>query len=836
MQFLKGQTLRERIETSGPMPISELLATAIQIATGMEAAHEQGIVHRDIKPANIFLTDRGLAKLLDFGVAKGIGPSEDVARNGKEIPFVESSTLTRTGATVGTAAYMSPEQIRREPLDPRTDLFSFGAVLYEMATGRRAFEGVTPEQVYDTILNHTPVAAGHFNPQIPARLEEIINRTLEKDREKRYDSASGIRADLQALEDCIESHTSTVVELGLRNSTKSEARTVQTGKRARRKREWLWAGPAAVLGFILGGVVLWRTTITPGGSLKITPFSAFPGQKTEPAFSPDGKRVAFVWNGEAQDNYDIYVKAVDGGTPMRLTTHSAPDFDPAWSPDGRFIAFRRVFETVNDILVIPALGGAERKLTQTGLPRISGSFAMDARPGLSWSSNGRFLVTTDADSPEQTDKIISISAETGKKHDLTSPGTVVADSIPVISPNSQSVAFVRFPHTADNANNIYIQPVNADGMPLGRPRRITRDLRAVSGLDWLPSGRHLVFSSTGEDRGGSATYITGGLWRIRVSGGTPEPLSAVGAPMLSFSVAPKGERLAYTRDPQRDHNIYELSLSRKNHGSNGPHLFISSTESDYSPRFSPDGTQIALVSARSGPLEIWICRSDGSSCAPLTSFGGSEVGSPAWSPDGRQLAFDTLRDGQWNIYVADVEKRTTRRLTSESSADARPSWSKDGQWIYFASDRGGDWQVWKAPSKGGLAVQVTRKGGFEAVESLDGKYLYYAKRRHNGLWRMPVHGEGEKQILERGEEGQWCLTAAGIYLLSRDSKLGFVIQFSKFGARELSQIVTLPLGGAGLYNPLMPSLTVSSDGQRALYVQMDHSEADIIMVENFRGE
>lgn len=595
---------------------------------------------------------------------------------------------------------------------------------------------------------------------------------------------------------------------------------------------WLWAG--VVVALISVSVAWWRFHRSTAG-LKISPFTAFTGQKAQPAFSPDGRQLAFVWNGENQDNYDIYVKWVDTGSPVRLTTNPAVDLDPAWSPDGRWIAFRRILKTTTEIMIIPALGGAERKLTQTGPRYFGSSLILGNKTGLSWSPDGKFLVAVDRDSLEGSARIISVSATTGEKRDVTAPGIQYNDIFPVISSDGRSVAFVRYRKPGDRNINIYLQSLGPGGTPMGEPKRLTRDLRGVSGLDWTPSGRSLVFSGPGEYRGLSDTYTTGGLWRIPVTGGTPEPLSAVGEPMMSLAVSRKGDRLAYTRDPRPDHNIYEIGLIDSKSGNNMPRLFLSSTENDYSPQFSPDGKKIALVSARSGPLEIWACMSDGSNCSPVTSFGGPEVGSPKWSPDSRKIALDTIKNGQWDIYTVDLDGGPPLRLTNESSNAARPSWSSDGQWIYFASDRSGRWQVWKAPSKGGAAVQVTRNGGFEADETSDGEFIFYVKRDRRGIWRVPARGGQELQALEEGAEGQWCLTEKGIYLLRREPVRGFQIQLFSFATGGVSGIIALPPSAAGLvYNPYIPALTISPDYRRALFTQIDHSETDIIMVENFR--
>jgi Tol biopolymer transport system component len=329
-----------------------------------------------------------------------------------------------------------------------------------------------------------------------------------------------------------------------------------------------------------------------------------------------------------------------------------------------------------------------------------------------------------------------------------------------------------------------------------------------------------------------------GVWRISVSGGKPEAVAALGQSVHLLTVAPKGDRLAYVRMPQSDHNIYEINLAGSVGRNDFPRTVISSTEEDYSPQFSPDGKRIALVSARSGSLEIWVCTSDGANCSPVTAFGGPEVGSPKWSPDSRQIAFDSIKYGKSDIFIADLERGTTRRLTYGSSYEVRPGWSVDGQWIYFASLRTGEWQVWKTPLKGGSAVQITKKGGFEAEEGPDGQFVYYAKRDFKGIWRVSARGDDETQLLDKGAEGQWFLARKGIYLLERESVRGYMLRYIElysFATRGITRVADLPVTAAGVaHNRFIPALTVSPDGQRALFSQMDHAESEIMMVENFR--
>jgi Tol biopolymer transport system component len=264
---------------------------------------------------------------------------------------------------------------------------------------------------------------------------------------------------------------------------------------------------------------------------------------------------------------------------------------------------------------------------------------------------------------------------------------------------------------------------------------------------------------------------------------------------------------------------------------------IVSTFQDHSPRYSPDGKRIVFRSTRSGSPEIWVCESDGSNLSKLTSFGGSNAGSPSWSPDGRQIAFDGSIEGSYDIYVINASGGKPRRLTADSSVDARPSWSRDGQWVYFGSNRSGTWQVWKSPSAGGPAAPVTQQGGYEAFESADGKFLYYTKSldlnpslKPSGIWRMPVTGGAEIRILDQVRQGYWAVLEQGLYFLNPTASPHTTIEFFSFATARRTQLAVIEkelFWGA-------PGFAVSPDGRWMLLSMSDQSESDIMLMENFR--
>jgi Tol biopolymer transport system component len=312
----------------------------------------------------------------------------------------------------------------------------------------------------------------------------------------------------------------------------------------------------------------------------------------------------------------------------------------------------------------------------------------------------------------------------------------------------------------------------------------------------------------------------------------PERLAVGGENAANPTISRRGNRLAYEQRLQ-DANIWQIEVPTSTHPSRSPAKLIASTRHEAGPQFSPDGSRIAFHSDRTGSFEIWVCDFAGSNLVQLTSFGGPIVGTPRWSPDDRRIAFDVGARGQSDIYVADVDRGSPRRVTGEGSSWV-PSWSKDGRWIYFASNRSGRSEVWKVPAAGGRAVQVTKRGGFAAFESNDGKFVYYSKGIDiDGLWRVAVNGSEEAPVLafpKAGFWGYWALVDKGIYFVNTDARPQPALEFLSFVGPPVVHVAGLD-GKAVAFEP---GLAVSPDGRRILYTQEDQRSSDFMLVDNFR--
>ena len=566
------------------------------------------------------------------------------------------------------------------------------------------------------------------------------------------------------------------------------------------------------------------TVQAPSDTWRSTAVTSYPGSERFPSLSPDGQRVVFAWHRNASDNYDLYVQQVRSGTPVQLTTHPHHDWSPAWSPDGGSIAFIRFSPgSKAELLVMPSLPGLERRLTTIApLPGRGPIYGGQ----LAWSPDGAWIATSDNEGENDAIGLFVVSPATGEKRRLTRPGSGQRDTAPAFAPDGRSLAFVRV--ISFGIAEIYHLPLSRDFHPAGDATPLTASRRLSTSPTWTAAANEVLFSS-GE------MFTDRRLYRTPVvtppDFGRIQRVAAEAPDATVFTTNRDTTGILYARE-LFDPNIWVLDRQRD--GSVATRVFAPSTWIDLNPQFSRDGMRVAFETSRTGNLEIWTAREDGSQAVQLTSMRGPPTGSPSWSPDGRWIAFNSGAGGRSHVYIIHTDGGAPRRLTADEENESLPSWSSDGRWIYFGSDKGPARQIWKVrvaeqgSAPRGSAIQVTRHGGILAVESHDGKTLYLSRAGRAGisLWQMELATGEEREILPSlNDPVAFAVAPEGIFFVPRTNLTGAgSIQFFGFKDRSTKTV-------ARVSKPIMVGMSAHPSGRLVLYSQVDREETDLILAE-----
>ena len=640
MELLEGNTLKHLI-TGKALPIEQVLELGIQIADALDAAHAKGIVHRDIKPANIFVTGRDQAKVLDFGLAKlTSNPEVEAVSTGPTMTF--ETQLTSPGSAIGTVAYMSPEQVRGKPLDARTDLFSFGVVLYEMSTGVLPFRGETSGVIFEAILNQTPVAPVRLNPAVPPRLEEVISKTLEKDRNVRCQSAAELRADLKRLRRDTESGKFT-----------TQVATAQRAATSPRKRLLAIAALAAiVVTGLAAGWFRWRAgpAKSPKGAPTLQRLTTNPSENaiSASAISPDGKYLAYA------DKSGIYLRLVATGEIHQLLAKVHDVTSLGWFPDSSqlFASWATPPESKLGLWTLSILGGAPRKLRDEGwAPTVS--------------PDGSQIVFLKSPAFGDTGLEIWLMASNGgEEKKLVSASRADVLASPVWSPDGHSIAYVK----QENETYASVGSIELFNLEQGKEKAVLKDSHLDLGLRWLPDGRllYVMFESPPNQNNSNifAAMLNSATGTFE---GTVERITSGEGMIGQPSITADGKRLAFNRvNSQLD--VYVSELSAKAAKASTPWRLTLDDADDLPFDWTPDSKAVIFISNRTGKRNIYRQRIDETSAEVLVS-GPDGKGLCRLSPDGTQILYVTTSTSEKDAAMPDdsgrlagVHARTAPRL------------------------------------------------------------------------------------------------------------------------------------------------------------------------------
>lgn len=649
MEYVEGQTLSALREK---LSLRELLSIVAQVAEALSAAHQSGIVHRDVKPENVMVRADGYAKVLDFGLVKLTEVATGEAHSDK--------AKTQLGVAMGTLAYMSPEQAAGEPIDHRTDIWSLGVVLYELATGRRPFSGDTRQATVHAILSSEPALATAVDGSLPTELNSIFDKALEKDRELRYQTASDFRADIRRLLRMIDS-----------SATASSGRTITTKMPVFFRRRWFWPVVVIVvlvcaaipLGFYLTRA---KTTAPDWSRAMHLQLTNQPGTEFFPTFTPDGK--SFVYASSQNGNMDLFEQRIGGKNATLLTPNTPSDeSQPVFSPNGERIAFRSNREPAGVYVMEPK--GENARLV------------MESCHNPSWSNDGKEIVCSTVGTgipatrnPKPSSLWIA-SVETGAKRLLCENDAMQ----PSWSPSGARIAFWFMPPSVGRSD---IATISSSG---GEIEIITRDASTNWNPVWSPDGKFLYFAS---DRSGSM-----GFWRVPIDEetgkvqGEPEAVLTPSPYNRHLSLSRDGRRLIYVQSDQQS-NIKGVKFDAGREKTIGDPFWITRGDQQLvRPELSPDGTQFVMRVVRGTQDDIALVHHDGTNWCDLTNDKFFDR-YPRWSSDGKKIAFTSDRTGQYEIWTMNADGSNLRQLSFNSPGDASfPLWSPDGTRIFFQRNR-----------------------------------------------------------------------------------------------------------------------------------------------------
>jgi len=813
MELLEGESVREKL-AEGPLSLRKAVDYAVQVTRGLAAAHEKGIVHRDLKPDNLFVTREGRVAILDFGLVRDISPhpSADDTRS----PTL--SPPTEPGQVVGTVGYMSPEQVRGEPVDARSDLFSLGLVLYEMLSGRRAFQRDTAAETMTAILREEPPplqpGSGSTAAPVPVGVERIVTRSLEKSRDERFQSARDLGFALDA----------TVAG----GATTSSA--VETVPRATVPL-WRRALPLLCLGAgIAAGALLGRALATPpaGEPARVRPLT-FSGSDLQPTASPDGRIVAFTSSRDGVPR--IWIKQLHGGGEAPLT--EGPDARPRFSPDGSSVLFVRDESGRQSLYRIGLVGGAPRRV------------ADDVRAA-DWFPDGErvAVLRSPYDSENLSFSLGVRELESGQERTLLESEGQSLYNLRV-SPDGRRVAVIQGSIIGNSQYQLLLIDVES-----ARAHTVTPPSFTLGCLSWTRDGDRLVLARAGSVTG-DAAGVPGRVFTIEAASGAERslfwksglfPLTGVGRRFGTCDVLSPGT-LVFD-EVQSRMNLREVGAGEP---STEPRILTAGSSSDRQPAYSPDGARIIFSSNRSGNLDLWAIERTTGALVQLTDDPAQDW-DPGFTPDGRQVIWSSDRSGSLEVWIANTDGTGARQLTHDGATAENPTATPDGEWIVYASGHPDHVGLWKVRDDGSDGTRLVPGTHLVPEVSPDGRHVLFIAnmgptRRQVRVARIDT-GEVEPFAIDvewsTGASSQvlwgrsrWHPDGQGIYFVGLDERGRSGVFLQDFVPGRDTSASRRPVAGFSSQY-MTESLGVSPDG-RSLTISTLHQTGGLALAEGVAG-
>ncbi|HEY0159146.1 MAG TPA: protein kinase [Thermoanaerobaculia bacterium] len=792
MELLEGETLRDRLQ-AGRLGVRKALAWGAQIASGLAAAHQKGVVHRDLKPENVFITGGHLLKILDFGLAVTTDTHDSAT----------TAMRTEPGMVMGTAHYMSPEQVRGEPLDVRSDIFSFGIVLFEMLTGRVPFHARSSVETMNAILTDDPPDIGTLVPSIPDTVEALVRRCLEKDPSQRFSSAGDLAF---ALDSAARSVTSSTPSPAKRRSSAAVPRPSRTR--------------ALVLGAILltviGAAVLSRRSFEPQQAQppRMHPLT-YSGRDSDPAVSPDGRLIAFVSTRDGRRR--IWLKQLADGTEAAVTA-GPEDYAPRFSPDSAVLLFSRNERGTRALYRVGVVGGEPRRL-------IDNAFDGD------WSPDGKQLAfIRHRAEPRRFSTICLAPVDGGDVREITATDTEDLSS-PRWSPGGNAIAVTRTTRGTNAGSVLVVDLVSGDKKVLSRPEAHGM----LSGTAWVNGGRALIYAeldalgSTGLPRpsGSSAIVlheVDSGEARVLLR----NPHSAADR----IDVAGDG-RIVFSEDLTRQ-SLQEVTLD----GSRPPRWLSRGMSIDRQPSYARGGASVFFASDRGNNVDVWELALDSGSVRRVTDHSGVD-----WDPypAGDALFWSSNRGGHFEVWTSALDGASPRQLTRDGVDAENPSLPASGEFLIYDSTNEKTDGLWRIGRDGSGAKMIVAGETIHPHISADGQYVAYQSPKPGGAIGIDVVrlADGKVFTLAGGITGvttlraRWVADTHTVAFRAPGPNGAIAIFAQEFRPGEDTTATRTQLAaGDGSATP--ETFTFSADGKRAVIAVVEEASG-LMMAEGVAG-